>query len=196
LGFKNNQFSRIIKIVDSIWQKFKKDHACWNVLNSIKSELKYLQELALKILAIVPNSVSCKRKFSLLTWLTENKQIQINIQNLETIAKLCTYYNFNAKKELFYFANEMIKNEVLKILNQINIKTFEERLEKEIFDKDELLSFNYLDFKNFSDIKDNDKDLLLDTNKILENIVEQTSQISEHNNYNWYLEDYLNSDNN
>ncbi|CAG8779760.1 9073_t:CDS:2, partial [Cetraspora pellucida] len=152
LGFKNGQFSRIIKIVGSIWQKFEKDRASWNLYipiiwwNSIEPEPKYLQELALKILAIVPNSVSCERNFSLLTWLTGNKRTQIDIQNLETIAKLCTYYNSNAKKELSYFANEMIKNEVLEILNQTNFKTFEERLEKEGFDKDELLLFNNLDF--------------------------------------------------
>ncbi|CAG8813657.1 3483_t:CDS:2, partial [Gigaspora rosea] len=87
LGFKNGQFSRIITIVGSIWQKFGRDRA--------------------------------------------------NIQKLETIAKLHTYYNSNAKKELSYFADEMNENEVLKILNQTNIETFEKILEEEDLDKDE-----------------------------------------------------------
>ncbi|CAG8643307.1 10362_t:CDS:2 [Cetraspora pellucida] len=87
----------------------------------------------------------------------------------------------------------MTENKFLKILNQINIKTFEERLEKKKLDKDELL-FNNLDFKNFSDIKNNDEDLLLETDEILENLDKQTSQISEQDNYNWEPEDYLNSD--
>ncbi|CAG8724699.1 12942_t:CDS:1, partial [Cetraspora pellucida] len=141
------------------------------------------------------------------------------------IAKLYTYYNSNAKKELSYFANKMTKNEILEILNQTNFKTFKERLEKEEFDKDELLSFNNLDFsesymtrenlvlfleknldlnneifindlENFSDIKDNDEDSLLETNKIIENMIEQTSQILGHDDYNWDPEDYLNSNNN
>ncbi|CAG8476096.1 24403_t:CDS:2, partial [Gigaspora rosea] len=253
LGFKNRQFSRIIKIVGSIWQKFEKDHASWNILvaqlrlykekkypynqpyaqgydilitwwNSIEPEPKYLQELVLKILAIVPNSVLCERNFSLLTWLTGNKRIQIDIQNLETIAKLCTYYNSNAKKELSYFANEMTENEVLEILNQTNIKTFEEKLEKEGLNKDELLLFNNLDFgetytmtreilvlfleenldlndeifvddlEKFPDIEDNDEDLLLETDEILENINKQTNQILGQDDYNWNPEDNLNSD--
>ncbi|CAG8832937.1 22199_t:CDS:2, partial [Cetraspora pellucida] len=175
--------------------------------NSIEPEPKYLQELALKILAIVPNSVSCERNFSLLIWLTGNKRTQIDIQNLETIAKLCTYYNSNAKKELSYFANEMTEDEI----------------RKEGFDKNELLLFNNLDFsesymtrenlvlfleenldlnneifiddlENFPDIEDNDEDSLLETNEVLENI-EQTNQISGHDDYNWDSEDYLNSDN-
>ncbi|RIB01822.1 hypothetical protein C2G38_2150288 [Gigaspora rosea] len=166
LGFKNGQFSRIITIVGSIWQKFGRDRASGNILiahlqlykenkypydatyvqghdipitwwNSIEPIPNYLQELALKILAIVPNSASCERNFSLLTWLTGNKRIQIDIQKLETIAKLHTYYNSNAKKELSYFADEMNENEVLKILNQTNIETFEKILEEEDLDKDE-----------------------------------------------------------
>ncbi|CAG8522232.1 17002_t:CDS:2 [Cetraspora pellucida] len=48
------------------------------------------------------------------------------------------------------------------------------------------------DLDNFPDIEDNDEDLLLETNKILENIVEQTSEISGHDDYNWDPEDYLN----
>ncbi|CAG8567053.1 9287_t:CDS:2 [Cetraspora pellucida] len=72
----------------------------------------------------------------------------------------------------------MTENEVLEILNQTNIKTFEERLEKKELDKD------------------NNEDLLLETDEILENLDEQTSQISGQDNYNWELEDYLNSDDN
>ncbi|KAF0332965.1 ribonuclease H-like domain-containing protein, partial [Gigaspora margarita] len=84
LEFKNGQFSKIIKIVGSIWQKFEKDCTSRNILiahfwfykenkypynasyvqghdipitwwNSIELIPNYLQELALKILAIVPN---------------------------------------------------------------------------------------------------------------------------------------------
>ncbi|CAG8683170.1 13706_t:CDS:2 [Cetraspora pellucida] len=88
----------------------------------------------------------------------------------------------------------MTENEVLGILNQTNIKTFKERLEKERLNKDKLL-FDNLDFsevytitrenlENFSDIKDNNKDLLLETDEILKNLDKQTSQILEQDNYN------------
>ncbi|CAG8768160.1 10112_t:CDS:1, partial [Cetraspora pellucida] len=38
--------------------------------NSLELQPTYLQDLVLKILAIVPNSTLCERNFSLLTWLT------------------------------------------------------------------------------------------------------------------------------
>ncbi|CAG8562467.1 20948_t:CDS:2 [Dentiscutata erythropus] len=165
--------------------------------NSIEPEPEYLQELALKILAIVPNSVSCERNFSLLTWLTGNKRTQIDIQNLESIAKLCTYYNSNAKKELSYFANEITEDEVLKILNQTNINTFEERLEKEGFDKDQLLLINNIDVNETHTTTKENLNLLLETNEILENINEETNQILEQDNYDdydWDPKDFINSD--
>ncbi|RIB04673.1 hypothetical protein C2G38_2148909 [Gigaspora rosea] len=179
IGFKSGQFSRIIKIVGSISKKFGNDEADSNILtahlrlykenkypynesyvpgvdipiiwwNSIDAEPNYLRELALIILSIVPNSASCERKFSLLTWLTSNKRIQLNTQKLETIAKLCTYYNSNAKKELSYFANNMDEKQLLEILNQTNIENFKEVLEREDVDEDELLLFDNLELNESS----------------------------------------------
>ena len=117
----------------------------------MEPEPTYLQDIALKILAIIPNSASCERNFSLLTWLTGNKRIQINIEKLETMAKLSTFYNSNAKKELSYFANEMTEKELLEILKQTNIKTFEKTLKKEGFDKEKLLLNDDLESTSSSD---------------------------------------------
>ncbi|CAG8446239.1 5543_t:CDS:1 [Cetraspora pellucida] len=120
----------------------------------------------------------------------------------------------------------MTEDKVLEILNQTNIKNFEERLEKESFDKDELLLYNNLDFsenytitkenlilfleknldlnnkifindlENFLDKEDNNKDLLLNSKESLKNIDKQISQILEQNDYNWEPEDFINSDDN
>ncbi|CAG8812843.1 6754_t:CDS:1, partial [Racocetra fulgida] len=109
------------------------------------------------------------------------------------------------------------------ILSQTNIKTFEKILEKEGFDKDELLLSNnsnlsetntmtkddlvlFLetsldlndeifidDLENFPD-EDNDEDLLVETNETLENINETDNQISGQEDYNWDPENVLNSD--
>ncbi|CAG8825672.1 16710_t:CDS:1 [Cetraspora pellucida] len=119
----------------------------------------------------------------------------------------------------------MTKDKVLEILNQTNIKKFKERLEKEGFNKDKLLLYNNLDFnktytitkenlilfleenldlnneifiddlENFTN-EENNEDLLLNSNKILEYINKQISQISEQDNYDWEPEDFIDSDNN
>ncbi|CAG8796183.1 13652_t:CDS:2, partial [Dentiscutata erythropus] len=158
--------------------------------NSIEPEPNYLQELAIKILAIVPNSTSCERNFSLLNWLTRNRRIQLDIQKLESISKLCIFYNSNTKKELSYFASKISEKEVLEILNQTNTKTFEKVLEKEGFDKKEL----FLNNKIFSDENnDDDDDLLEISNENLEYFSEE-NQIFGQDEYDWNPEDLLISD--
>ena len=62
------------------------------MMETIESEPNYLQELALKVLAVIPNSASCERNFSLLIWLTNNKRLQLKIENLESIAKMCCFF--------------------------------------------------------------------------------------------------------
>lgn len=103
--------------------------------NTIEPEPDYLQVLALKLLAIVPNSASCERNFSLLSWLTGNKRLQLDVQNLESIAKMCSFFNANAKKELPYFSAKMTEEQILQILNETNTQI----LEEEDFDQEELL---------------------------------------------------------
>ncbi|RHZ75278.1 hypothetical protein Glove_216g25 [Diversispora epigaea] len=115
-GLKNRQFTRI---------------------NTIEPEPDYLQELALKVLAIVSNSASCERNFSLLSWLTNNKRIQLDVQNLESIAKIYSFFNTNAKKGLPYFSAKMTEEQVLQVLNELNGQI----LEEEIIDQEELLQY-------------------------------------------------------
>lgn len=148
-GLQKGQFRRIAKTAGDIWQKMGKDLASGYILIShlrlyktyeypynesyepkydiplkwwetIESEPDYLQELALKLLAIVPNSASCERNFSLLSWLTNNRRLQLKVENLESIAKMCCFYNNNAKKELSYFSANMTESQVLQILNEAN----------------------------------------------------------------------------
>ena len=93
---------------------------------TIEPEPNYLQELALKVLAVIPNSASCERNFSLLSWLTNSKRLQLKVENLESIAKMCCFFNTNAKKELPYFSANMTENQILQILNDVNGQILEE----------------------------------------------------------------------
>ena len=88
--------------------------------NTIEVESNYFHELALKMLAIIPNSASCERNFSLLNWLTNNKCLQLDVQNLESIAKMCCFFNTNVKKELAYFSAKMTETQVLQVLHEVN----------------------------------------------------------------------------
>ncbi|RHZ60274.1 hypothetical protein Glove_355g98 [Diversispora epigaea] len=121
---KNRQFTRIHDIPINWW-------------NTIESESDYLQELALKVLVIILNNASCERNFSLFSWLTNNKCIQLDVQNLESIAKIYSFFNINAKKGLPYFSAKMTEEQVLQVLNELNGQI----LEEEIIDQEELLQY-------------------------------------------------------
>ena len=166
LGLQSGQFRRIIKTASHIWQRMGKDLSSGHILVShlrlyktheppydesyelgydiplkwwetIEPEPNYLQELALKVLAIIPNSASCERNFSLLSWLTNNKRLQLKVENLESIAKMCCFYNTNSKKELPYFSASMTENQVSQILQEVNGQILEE--EEDIIDYEDLL---------------------------------------------------------
>jgi hypothetical protein len=96
--------------------------------NTIEPEPNYLQVLALKMLSIIPNSASCERNFSMLNWLTGKKRMQLNIETLESMSKLCTYYNSNAKKELSYFALDMTEESVIELLRETNTEAMDEAI--------------------------------------------------------------------
>ncbi|RHZ66306.1 hypothetical protein Glove_308g11 [Diversispora epigaea] len=158
-GLKNRQFTRIVRTAANIWRNMNKDLSSGYILtahlrkyknymkpydashipehdisinwwNTIEPEPDYLQELALKVLAIVPNSASCD-------WLTNNKRIQLDVQNLESIAKIYFFFNTNAKKGLPYFSAKMTEEQVLQVLNELNGQI----LEEEIIDQEELLQY-------------------------------------------------------
>jgi hypothetical protein len=93
---------------------------------TIESEPNYFQQLALKVLAITPNSASCEQNFSLLSWLTDNRRLQLDVENLESIVKICCFSNTNAKKELPYFSANMSENQILQILNEMNRQILKE----------------------------------------------------------------------
>ena len=88
-------------------------------------------------MAIISNSASCERKFSLLNWLTNNKHLQLTVENLKSIAKICYFFNSNAKKELPYFSANMTESQVLQILYEANGQILEE--EEENINQEELL---------------------------------------------------------
>jgi len=75
-----------------------------------------LQELALKMLSVILNSASCERNFLMLNWLIEKWRMQLNVETLESISKLYTYYNSNAKKELSYYTSNMTEESVIELL--------------------------------------------------------------------------------
>ena len=83
---------------------------------SIELEPNYLQEVAIYILSICPNSASCERGFSTLGWLTGKRRLRLSVERLESMVKLITYYRSNAQKELTIYGKKMSESQIMKVI--------------------------------------------------------------------------------
>lgn len=83
---------------------------------SIELESNYIQKVAIYILSICPNSVSCERGFSTLGWLTGTRRLRLSVERLESMTKLITYYRSNAPKELAFYEDKMSESQIFEIV--------------------------------------------------------------------------------
>jgi hypothetical protein len=71
--------------------------------SSIEPEPKHLQDFAMTLFSICPNSASCERGFSICGWITNKRRLRLGVERLESMLKLITYYRSNALAELGFF---------------------------------------------------------------------------------------------
>jgi hypothetical protein len=102
--------------------------------SSIELEPPYLQQLAIHLFSICPNSASCERGFSICGWLSNKRRLKLDVERLESMLKLITYYRSNASHELVFYGRG-IKKKSQKFsdseLNNIINETLAERSEFE-----------------------------------------------------------------
>ncbi|POG82729.1 hypothetical protein GLOIN_2v1810840, partial [Rhizophagus irregularis DAOM 181602=DAOM 197198] len=93
----------------------------WRLCNPVLPEEHYIQQLAMKILSITPHNVGCERVFSIIGWMANKRRTRLNIEKLESMAKLHTYYITNAKSELKFAYNtlseDQFQNEIQETLS-------------------------------------------------------------------------------
>jgi hypothetical protein len=70
---------------------------------SMEIEPPYLQNLALRLFSICPNSASCERGFSMCGWITNKRRVRLGVERLESITKLISYYQSNAHSEFGFY---------------------------------------------------------------------------------------------
>jgi hypothetical protein len=70
---------------------------------SLELTTPYLQQLALHLFSICPNSASCERGFSICGWLSNKRRLRLGVERLESMMKLISYYRSNASNELGFY---------------------------------------------------------------------------------------------
>src|SRR5437763_7104041 len=76
----------------------------------------HLQDLAIKLFSVTPHSVGCERIFSKLNWIYGNKHQNLNLEKLEDMSKILSYYLSNTKKEVRYFGHSLSDNELKQLI--------------------------------------------------------------------------------
>ncbi|CAH1765341.1 14889_t:CDS:2 [Entrophospora sp. SA101] len=90
----------------------------WTSLELKKNE-DCIRVLALKLHSIVPHNGACERVFSVLGWYLGKRRTRINIERLQSIAQIHSYFVTNAKDELKYLNEEISVEELDETFNQI-----------------------------------------------------------------------------
>ena len=97
----------------------------------MECEPNYIQNVAIYVLSICPNSASCERGFSTLGWLTGKRRQRLSVERLESMTKLISYYRSNAPKELsFYGKTKQKKLSSFEIMETVRL-ALAEPLEEE-----------------------------------------------------------------
>jgi hypothetical protein len=97
----------------------------YNWWASLEPDSPLLQEFALSIFSICPNSASCERGFSICGWITNKRRLRLSVEHLESMLKLITFYRSNASTELGFFgkgntprSNKLNDDEINSIVNE------------------------------------------------------------------------------
>jgi hypothetical protein len=70
----------------------------------------HLQNLAIHLFSICPNSASCERRFSICGWLSNKRHLKLGVERLESMVKLISYYRSNASHELAFYGKGIKKD--------------------------------------------------------------------------------------
>jgi hypothetical protein len=128
------------------YEEFSSPQIWWKFVDNGKNN-NQLQNIALKLFAIVPHSASCERNFSSLGWFYSNRRQNLNVTTIESMSKIRHYYLTHTHSELQYSSKNYTEEELAKILKESNLFNEDEledddddhnNLESEIIEADQI----------------------------------------------------------
>ncbi|GBC16237.2 ribonuclease H-like domain-containing protein [Rhizophagus irregularis DAOM 181602=DAOM 197198] len=104
------------------------ENSCSELVAQIRAFTQYEKPYDLEyvlgidnILSITPHNAGCERVFSIIGWMANKRRTRLNVEKLESMAKLHTYYITNAKSELKFAYNtlseDQFQNEIQETLS-------------------------------------------------------------------------------
>ncbi|CAB5360709.1 unnamed protein product [Rhizophagus irregularis] len=84
---------------------------------SIRSKPYYLRDLALRLFGIAVSQAGCEQNFSVLKWIIGDRRTRLDVQKLEGISKIRSYYLASIKNELSYYGKHLDEAELREVAN-------------------------------------------------------------------------------
>lgn len=113
LATTNNLCSQLLKYRNGdppFNQPFLKSDDIIKWWASLEIEPPILQEFALRLFSICPNSASCERGFSTCGWISSKRRLKLGVERLESMVKLISYYRSNPFNELGFYGKTTNKD--------------------------------------------------------------------------------------
>ncbi|EXX78712.1 hypothetical protein RirG_012670 [Rhizophagus irregularis DAOM 197198w] len=85
--------------------------------DSIRSKPYHLRNLALRLFGIAVLQTGCERNFSTLKWIIGDRRTRLDVQKLEGISKIRSYYLTSIKNELSYYGKHLDEAELREVAN-------------------------------------------------------------------------------
>jgi len=99
--------------------------------NTCFTSSRQLQDLAIKIFSITPNAAACERVWSSVGWIFGKRRTRLNFNTIESLTKIYRYYIANIKQELHHNILEEDTDQVVRMVEESLIESYEEDDENE-----------------------------------------------------------------
>ena len=119
--------------------------------DNFSKEKDYLVQLALKLYSVTPYAAGCERVWSSLGWLYGKRRNRLELNKIENMYKLASYYHAHAKQELPYYSIGKSSEEVCDVIIDAHLNLDDDLIE--IID-------NVYDIDN-TKINDEEEDLVI-----------------------------------
>ena len=119
--------------------------------NNFSKEKDYLVQLALKLYSVTPHAAGCERVWSSLGWLYGKRRNRLELNKIENMYKLASYYHAHAKQELPYYSIGKSSEEVCDVIIDAHLNLDDDLIE---------IVNNVYDIDNMK-INDEEEDLVI-----------------------------------
>ena len=131
--------------------------------------------MALRLFGIIPSQANCERNFSALKWMIGDRRTKLDVNKLEGMSKIRSYYLASIKEELLFYRKNLDENELRVVANNFAVSEII-ALDNENGITNDLINKN---------IQRKEKEVETQITLVLENVIDLTCSFDNIENVNF-----------